>query len=555
MTVSSSARLAVWLSLLLNAMVANASFWTITSSYELSLSSGRYYTYTSTRTIKTSVTPASAAVSTSTYDRTYYDLEEIYVFYPPDSVEESELEPEYVYGATTTTDVSSSSYTGTIFLMPVTYTAPSTCSSQFTFSTDEVVYVPTEVIDQIHPTSIVTDPPSTYATYIAPGYETWYLSEGAAPITTESEYYYTEYIASCSKPYDSSYYKPSSGGGGYSTCYGSLYGDSCTALKVWIIVVASIIPALFLLGFLESWIWFRRLMLGKGCLRFGTVSWICISLWVACFTRTQSARSQEDQKLLREQWNAMKGSTAFKLWWKYGFRHRYPEEILGKYDRNTVGIVRPNQPGIEQQQFGGPGPYSGPPGPPPPGYVHQNGAPMMQQPYPVYVDASKEGARFSEVPAPPPGQAWYMAAPNQTQPPNTVPVPAPYGTARSPPPGTQVSEVDSSHLSEAPSPATPYSGYVQPYMAGSPPPPQQYVGIPPRDPSISPDPPSNVSEVQGTQFSGVTPAQPGSPPPILNAPAPSAQQLADQSAPQPVQTHDNYPTSNNTHNAPPPHQS
>lgn len=473
-------RSAVWFAVILQAVVVRALFWTVTSNYELSLSvetwtyrtSLDFLTYTSTRTISPGVTPTSAAISTSTYDRTFDDLEEVMVYFPPNAVQDSDLLPD-IY-ATITTDSTSSAYTGTVFLMPVTYTAPSTCSSQFTWSTDEVVYIPIEVVDQIHPTSIVTDPPHTYVSYTGDAYETWYLSAGAAPITTQSEYYYTEYIEQCEKPYSSS-----GGGDDITVCY--LY-SGCTSLKTWVIIIASILPSLFVLGFLESWFWFRRLMTGRGCLRFGTVCWVMISLWIACFTRTQSARSKEDQKLLREQWKAMKGSTAFTLWWKWGFRHRYPEEILGKYDRNTIGIVRPNQPLTGEAQYAGPNPYNGQP-PPPPGYGNQSGVPMMQ-PYPVYFEPGKEGAQVSEIPAAPPGQVWYTAAPTQQMNAAAVPIPAPYNQTRSPLPNN-ASEAPSSQISEAPSPlvsevsATPYTGYAQPYTTTSPPPPHQFAGTPP----------------------------------------------------------------------------
>src|SRR4051794_28917542 len=64
-----------WVILALQATFAEATFWTATSNYELSLSvrTLSYYsyvdydTYTSTRTIKSGVTPTVAAISTSTY--------------------------------------------------------------------------------------------------------------------------------------------------------------------------------------------------------------------------------------------------------------------------------------------------------------------------------------------------------------------------------------------------------------------------------------------------------------------------------------------------------
>jgi hypothetical protein len=174
---------------------AQSFFWTITSRFELSESvtsydyetSTDYYTYTTTRTIKSGVTPTATIASTTTWERSYADILEVSAYYPPGSVQETDLLPEdALFNDATTT---STDYTGTLFYMPVTYTAPASCSSQFTWSTDESVYIPTDVIDQIKPTSVVTEPPTTYATWTASGYETWYLSENAAPITTSEEYY------------------------------------------------------------------------------------------------------------------------------------------------------------------------------------------------------------------------------------------------------------------------------------------------------------------------------------------------------------------------------
>lgn len=321
------------------------------------------------------------------------------------------------------------------------------------------------------------------ASYI---YETWFLPEGQAPFNSEDDYYYTEYIESCTTPYqytgyDYSYtYDPypsatgfggggssgggsSGGSGSYRSYCISYYGSGCTDMKVWIIVIAVIIPALFILGIFESYFWFRRLMLGKGCLRFGTVSWICLSLWVACFTRSQSRRSPEDQKLLRENWKKTSFGTALKLWLKWGFKHRYPVPILGQYSRNTVGIVPEGQPlpmpGMVQTN----GTYPGGPAPPPGAFI-ANG---QGQTYYYPQQGWTPGPNNQAYPMPPPGQA-YMPGPNGVvqyygeQPKNAPsvttasvspingapqPAPSPVSPAASPQPPVPA------NLAEAPTPA------------------------------------------------------------------------------------------------------
>ncbi|KAF2653591.1 hypothetical protein K491DRAFT_780166 [Lophiostoma macrostomum CBS 122681] len=474
-----------WLPFLftLQASIVRASFWTVTSNYELEMSTSTdiydtdtyYYTYSTTRTISKGVTPTSRAVSSETYYSTYADLEIISVFYPDNAVADSDLYP------TDYLDYDPTGSVGTIFLMPVTYTAPSSCSSSFTFATNETVFPPSQVVDQLTPQTIITEAPYAYSTYTGAADETWLLTKEAVPITTTAEYYYEYYVASCTTPYSFSNTGLSSGGddsgsgsgSSYTYCY-SYYG-SCTSLKIWIIIIASVIPALFLLGFLESWFWFRRLMTGRGCLRFGTVCWIGISLWVACFTRSQSARSHNDQKLLREQWNRMGSGTAFKLWWRWGFRHAYPTELLGQYSRNDVGIVPLGAaaPGSQPLVFGqgqGQQPQmqmgmgqQGQVVAPPPQYMHQHNS---SGPPPPAMGAMGMGM----------GNSYYeqkeVASVTETQTPITAHSPAP-ATATTVSPISQTPPPVQVHM---PQPIHPISEMPHPVQTPPPPPSEMYSG-------------------------------------------------------------------------------
>lgn len=445
---------------------------------------------TGQRTVKSTVTPSATPFSTSTYDSLYSyddDLELVYAYYSQNAVAETDLEPDR-YASDYTSTRTTTEYTYTIFYMPVTYTAPSSCSSQFTWNTSDIVSVPTEVRDQMTPVS------TALTTVLGDPTVTWYISAGAAPTHSESDYYYTSYIENCRKPYSYSSGGGGSGGGGSSNLEVCSWYSGCTSIKTWVIIIATILPSLFVFGFIESYFWFRRLMLGKGCLRFGTICWIMISLWVACFTRSQSARSPEDQKLLREKWNQTGSWEAFKLWWKWGFRHSYPVPLLGQYSPNTVGIVPAGQPLPAPGTIGG-GYYPGGPGIPPAypsgvpqGAMAQNGQPYMYPPpqgwspapngqgYPVplqgqaympppqsvsplsYADQSKEATIVTEnpttpqqapqpVPSPPanaveaPSPVTHVAeAPSQPhQPPAQLPgdLPEHVGPANAPPPPKQ----------------------------------------------------------------------------------------------------------------------
>jgi hypothetical protein len=516
------AQQASWLLLLINIAAVNAQtstpFWTYTSRFVESISLSQYtfmagdtttYSDTSTRTVKSGVTPTVTAFSTSTYDSLYGydDLQVVYAYYTDGAVPESDLEPTFDYSDYSRTRYQTTSTTDslqTVIKMPVTYTAPASCPTSFTYSTDEIVSVPTQVIDQVTPTSKSTGSPYTYSylTYAISTTETWFLSPGAAPFHTSTAYNYKYSIASCEVPTAYPTLSGGYGGGGY-TSGGSdddigicSWYSGCTSLKVWVIIIASIIPTLFILGFIENYFWFRRLMLGKGALRFGTISWICISLWVACFTRTQSRRSPEDQKLLRQKWNNTKASDAFKLWWRWGFRHAYPVPLLGQYSRNTVGIVPAGQPlpQMGQTVTYGPG-FQPPPGAP--GAVYPNGVAPNGQPYYPPPQGWVPASNGQTYPVPPPGQA-YMLPPNGNV--NYY--------------GEQPKEA--ANITERTvSPPLPENTQNAPYEVPSPPtstvpsPPPAHAGV---NGNVA-EAPSPVSTVQPTELPVMSGAQPAAPPP------------------------------------------
>ncbi|OAL57252.1 hypothetical protein IQ07DRAFT_555880 [Pyrenochaeta sp. DS3sAY3a] len=483
---------------------ATSPFWTVTSRYADSISPSPYtryngdvttYTVTDYRTLKSTVTPTATPTSTTTSLDRYYDMKVVYMYYAAGVVPDSDLEP--TFDALGTTSYGTTTYI--YFSMPVTMTAPASCPTQFTVTTTASVSVPSGATTQVTPTSTTAGPSSSAhygGMYV---YETWWLSEGAAPFTSTNDYYYSYYIASCSTP--PVYYTgtPRSGGNdddddssssGSRYCYYSSYYCG-TTLRVWIIIIATVIPGLFLLGFLESWFWFRRLMLGKSAMRFGTVCWVLISLWVLCFTRMQDRRSAEDQKLLAEKWKNMGSGAAFKAWWRWGFRHGYPIEHLGQFSRQTVGIVpagQPLHPAMAQAPPPGFPPNGGQPGqvfyygPPPPGWVQgPNGqfVPPQGYAYPpppqaaYYGDAAKEGSLVSASPvsALGPQQPVYAPSPppqTQTQSPLTAPqtqtVPA---APQNQGPVSPISEAPNTQRSELP-PANPTAPPTNP-AAPSPP--------------------------------------------------------------------------------------
>jgi len=446
---TSRSRTALWLILLTSARVVIATFWTVTEYYQLSLSTSQYktytdplflYTYTTSYPVKSGVTPTAAPVSSTTYTNRYEDLTEVTLYLPPGAVAESDL-------VTTTTRYTGAANAYTYFVEPVVYTAPASCPTPFTVTTQTQVYVPSQVTDRVSPTSTSTSV-ATYGDHYT--YVTAYLPPSAVPLSTSagtSDFVYTYYIANCRNPTATgdAYYGPSGGGSGSSGSRSGGGDDSgievcalltgCTSVATYIIVIATVLPTMFVLGFLESWLWFRNLMLGRTALRFGTICWIFISLWVICATRTTPSRTLEDQARLRYQWSGMSAATRVKLWFKWGFRHAYPTQLLGPDPKNPTG---PGQDApVMQMQMPPPG---NPPfapvaqmyaAPPPGAYQQQPGhaypvqysyyAPQggPQQPFQVAAPAGMVYATpppgMQAAPSPQPSQHMSVAAVSPVQ--------------------------------------------------------------------------------------------------------------------------------------------
>ena len=381
-------------------------------------------------------------------------------YYATGAVAESDLLPASDLYGTATGDAATSTITSIEFYMPVVMTAPTSCPTAFTVSTTVEVTVPSAVWGQIKPSSTISATTSTGMYYVY-DYETWLLSESAAPFTSTSDFTYSYYIASCSTPPPSYTGSGRNYGGNDNDNYNSgnrnwrdyeaCYFGGCTSIMTWIIVVAAVLPGLFVLGFLENYLWFRRLMMGKSAMRVGTICWVFLSLWILCFTRMQDARSAEDQKVLTEKWRATPMGQALKLWLRWGFRRRYPVPLLGQYSKQTVGIVPEGEPlhsALAQPGFT-------PSGAPPPTQMGQ-----------VYYYPPQQQPPNAMYPAPPPHQAGYYAA-------------------DMPKAGSAVSTAS----------VSPVQAPQQAYHPPSSPPPTAQLPTPPQAPAA----PANVSETDGAQ--------------------------------------------------------
>ncbi|KAJ4286202.1 hypothetical protein N0V88_008104 [Collariella sp. IMI 366227] len=466
-------RVAIFLALLAQLQPALAAFWTVTSYFAISstissrpagcTTSCRYYTSSTTLSVQPTATPTASPISSRTTTNTYDDVEVVYLYVPVTAVASSDI--------ITTTTYASNLYTA--YVVPITWTAPSSCPTPFIVETITRVLVPYQVTPYIsavttatHITTDTYDDSTRTKTYL-----TYFLDPKALPSSAladpDDNYYYSYYIEDCRNPTatgaaywgpgyddddDDDYGGSRSGGSDWDNYTVCSVMTGCVRLRTWVIVVATIIPTIFVLGFIESYCWFRRMMLGKSALRLGTVCWCCMSLWFILLTRKSVARSKEDQMLLKQYWATLGFGQRVKFWLKWGFRWKYPVELLGNPEgRNPVVVVQqgapmppgaPGQdggngtektPGITQQQQPVWVPYSAgqqsvyyQPSPDQqlsPEVVQQGGYMMPVPPQAAYMTGQPGQTGFFPIPTPPPaGDGQQQAYPY-------VPSPSPAQTA------------------------------------------------------------------------------------------------------------------------------
>lgn len=340
----------LWLAILV-ASTANAAKWTITRVYIQTVTRSTYtnryadrtaaittsHTHYTSVTLKPSITVTATPIKayTTTSSSSYYDGhayligdgsdDVVYVqrFYSPGAIPASDL-------TSSTRDYNQTDFTSTDFFQTMELTAPSSCPTPFTVTASSQVLVPEEVIDQVSIKSATTirttieydDTAYTYTLVSA------FLASTSRPTGAAAtrNYIYMPYITDCRNP--TSTPRPTSDGrGGPSNgddsgnsinqvrhIPGSCAWSNCGNTPYWGIIILTVLPAVFLLGFLESYHWFICLMSGEGALRGGTISRILLFLPSIFLTRYIPARNEEDQERLRAQWQEKTFSQKFSLY-------------------------------------------------------------------------------------------------------------------------------------------------------------------------------------------------------------------------------------------------
>ncbi len=333
---SEMARVAVFIALLAQLQPAIASFYTVTSFYVITTTTSQYtlttcispcrtYTYTETTTValNPTVTPTVSPTSSHTQTYAYDDLEVVSLYLPRGAVDTSDFS---TWNPTSTDDNTAYIYA---YAIPVTWTAPSSCPTPFTVTTLDAVYIPSQVTPYLTPTSTISTTHRGLDTTHVNAYITLILNPTAIPAAQRNPASnpYNEYD-SCFNPALTT----------QATLCSALTG--CVAKATWIIILAALLPTIFVLGLVENYFWFRRLMLGQWTLRLGTVCWCLVSLWCVMLTHNVQARSREDQVLLRELWRSLGWRARMGVWVRWGFRHRYPVEVIGSWD-GSVSVPVP----------------------------------------------------------------------------------------------------------------------------------------------------------------------------------------------------------------------
>lgn len=247
----------------------------------------------------------------------------------------------------------------TIYVVNLTYTAPTGCSTQWTTTTAATVTPPSS-IEALLPrtatsTSLSVDKTSTPFSPTTYTYVYVWVEPTQVPSTSLA------CLSDQSRPtalYSGSKCQYT----GSDTC-GSYYGESgnyddeswindsswwgISPLAVILISILGWIGLIFFLGVIEAWFRFRRLMTGwqtrRGFPLFWAFMLLPISLFcLCCFRKGYRSRNAGDAAFLQQKWRDMSAWKKFKLFIIWGFRFKYPD-ILGPAPMRVKQSKRPGK--------------------------------------------------------------------------------------------------------------------------------------------------------------------------------------------------------------------
>ncbi|KAJ5261452.1 hypothetical protein N7478_012047 [Penicillium angulare] len=343
--------------------------WIVTEAYEqVRVTEYDYYYETEDPTITTSIqeiqptiSPLPEALSTITSIDSSSDVTIIQKLYPT-----SVGTPVYYNYYDDDTD----EYHYTVYVVNITYTAPTSCSSDWTTTSAVPVYPP-DGVESLLPTtarstsvSVDDSEPFSPTTYT---YDYIFVEPTQVPSDTysylSSEYYPATMEDTCGYPYNSDSSSSSSSSSSNSDCtyyYGcSGYWDESdnwwfdsywmgiSPFALVMILTFGWIGIWLIAGFIEAWVRFRRLMLGWQTRRGLPLCWAftilpLTLLFIIAWRKGFRPRSQADAAELRKQWDSYRFGKKLKLFFVWGFRYKYPT-VLGEAPMPVNMRTRPSK--------------------------------------------------------------------------------------------------------------------------------------------------------------------------------------------------------------------
>jgi hypothetical protein len=129
--------------------------------------------------------------------------------------------------------------------------------------------------------------------------------------------------------------------------YNDTYWSGISPLAIILICVLGWVGLVFILGIVEAWVRFRRLMTGwqtrRGFPLFWAFMLLPISLFcLCCFRKGYRARNAADAAFLQQKWRDMSPWKKLRLFLVWGFRFKYPD-VLGPAPPRVKVSKRPGK--------------------------------------------------------------------------------------------------------------------------------------------------------------------------------------------------------------------
>lgn len=246
----------------------------------------------------------------------------------------------------------------TIYVVNLTYSAPTGCSTQWTTTAAATVSPPSAVGDLLPRTAVSTSlsvdssepfSPTTY-TYDYVWVDPTQIPRSSLGCLSDEFYPSTLYEGSgCHYKGNGCYYTGNYDGyyGYGGPWYNDAYGFGISPLAIMLICILGWVGLFFILGIIEAWVRFRRLMTGWQTRRGLPVCWAFMVLpitllFLCCFRKGYRARNAADAAFLQQKWNDMSFWKKLRLFFVWGFRYRYPS-MLGPAPARVKVSKRPGK--------------------------------------------------------------------------------------------------------------------------------------------------------------------------------------------------------------------